>query len=141
MLSTQGEGLSWWTDGESRVTGEISWNVIKSNRKPVGGLLNEDTIRRKTSIWGQFHILENKSCFHVSTAAYHLNTHHHGLDCFFYCHPFSCSLALPWAKTLGLSFGTAEQDFLTAVENRFIPGKDLAYYPVTETGTSKSYSF
>lgn len=59
---------------------------------------------------------------------------YHGLDCFCLL-PFSCPLSLPWAKTLGLSLATAEQDSLTPVENRFILGEDLASYLVTEIGT------
>lgn len=46
-----------------------------------------------------------------------------------------CPLSLPWAKTLGLSLATAEQDSLTSIENRFILGEDLASYLVTEIGT------
>lgn len=115
--------------------------IIKSNRKPVWRLVNEDMIRWKRGSWGQFHILENILCFYLSTTAYHLNTHHHDLDCFIYCHPFSCFSSLPWAKTLGLSLGTAEQDFITPVENRFILGKDLPSHLATETETSKTHSF
>lgn len=59
---------------------------------------------------------------------------YHGLG-WFCLLPFSCSLSLPQAKTLGFSLATAEQDSLTPIENRFILGEDLASYLVTEIGT------
>lgn len=60
---------------------------------------------------------------------------YHGLDWFCLLPLSSCPLSLLWAKTLGLSLATAEQDSLTPIGNRFILGEDLASYLVTEIGT------
>lgn len=131
VLNAEGEELSWWNSGEST---EISQNVIKSNRKPVEALANEVMTRWKRSSWGHFHILGNKSCFHVLATACHLNMHVMvliGSD----TASFSCPLSLLWAKTSDLSLAKAEQDSLTPIENRFILGEDLASYLVTEIGT------
>lgn len=113
------------------------WNYLecyKQQQETCWGHVNEDMTRWKRGTWGQFPVWGNKSCFHVLATAYHLNTAYHGLD-WFCLLPFSCPLSLPWAKTLGLSFATAEQDSPTPIENRFILGEDLASYLITEIGT------